>query len=134
MATAVKATSRLNIPQQFVHVCKYPDWLNCMLGSHPLIPAAPHRAGALLCCPPYLELYSYTELPRLCRKHTQCLRNTGCVEKHLAVVAVSQTNAIHKTQKHLFYPANQSSNSKNYSRILLRIIRHKVSEDASQWF
>lgn len=65
-ATAVKATSRLNIPQQFVHVCKYPDCLNCMLGNyHPHVPAAPHSAGALLCCPPYLELYS---LPRVCRK------------------------------------------------------------------
>lgn len=54
MAAAVKATSRLNIPQQFAHACKYPDWLNCMLGSccHSHVPATPCTAGALLCCPP----------------------------------------------------------------------------------
>lgn len=45
MILAIKATSRVNIPQQFVHACKYPD-------CHPHVPADPCTAGSLLCCPP----------------------------------------------------------------------------------
>lgn len=97
-ATGLKATSRFIIPKQFVHFCKYPDCLNCMLGGcHPHVPAGPWCCWCPAALLPYLELCSHTELPRVCRK-TQCWpMQTNAIHRHKSIYSILPISHVTRT-------------------------------------